>query len=179
MLWPACVSNSLIDYGQVKRLSDRERLDLARFMLLVDAAIKLDPRTDAHADKAAHARARACIAKAVFDLGVKTEHSDPDVAYEMNVVYYGRMDAAWLYPRNVIQWTDWIESRDSMKDITEVEHVVMVNMVGMMLRGLGEMLQQSRNLALCWRPFARQALQEKGLLEGVEKEIAAWYQKCE
>ena len=92
-------------------------------------------------------------------------------------MYYGRMDAAWLYPRNVLQWTDWIESRDSMKDISQVEHVVMVNMVGMMLRGLGEMLQQSRNLAVSWRPYAQQALQEKGLLAGVEKEIAAWSQK--
>lgn len=165
----------LIDYGQVKRLSDEERLSLARFLLLVDAAIKIDPRTDAHADPAAHVRARAAIAKAVFDLGVKTEKMDVDVAYEMNVVYYGRMDAAWLYPRNVLQWTDWMESRDPMKDISSVEHVIMVNMVGMMLRGLGEMLQQSRNLAVCWRPFARQALQEKGLLEGVEAEIATWF----
>ena len=39
----------------------------------------------------------------------------------------------------------------------------------------GEMLQQSRNLAISWRPFARQALQEKGLLKGVEAEIAAWH----
>ena len=40
-----------------------------------------------------------------------------------------------------------------------------------------EMLQQSRNLAVSWRPFAQQALREKGLLKGVEEEIAAWYSK--
>ena len=50
----------------------------------------------------------------------------------------------------------------------------MVNMATMMLRGLGEILQQSRNLAEVWRPIARQALAEKGRLAEVEAEIASW-----
>ena len=59
----------------------------------------------------------------------------------------------------------------------------MVNMVSLMRHpprhgpwGLGEMLQQSRNLAVCWKPYAERALREKGTLTEVEAEIASW--KC-
>ena len=37
-----------------------------------------------------------------------------------------------------------------------------------------EVLQQDRNLAEVWAPFARQALAEKGLLGEVEAEISSW-----
>ena len=33
---------------QVKRLSERERLNLAKGVLLVDAALRVDPRIDPH-----------------------------------------------------------------------------------------------------------------------------------
>ena len=41
----------------------------------------------------------------------------------------------------------------------------------------GEMLQQSRNLAVCWKPYAERALREKGTLTEVEAEIASWKHK--
>ena len=50
----------------------------------------------------------------------------------------------------------------------------MVNIASFMLRGLGEMLQQHRNLAVAWAPFATRALREEGLLAPVEAEIASW-----
>ena len=53
----------------------------------------------------------------------------------------------------------------------------MVNMASLMIRGLGEMLQQSRNLAVCWKPYAELALREKGMLTEVEAEIASWKHK--
>ena len=39
------------------------------------------------------------------------------------------------------------------------------------------MLQQSRNLAVCWKPYAERALREKGTLTEVEAEIASWKHK--
>ena len=39
------------------------------------------------------------------------------------------------------------------------------------------MLQQSRNLAVCWKPYAERALREKGALTEVEAEIASWKHK--
>ncbi|EOD33001.1 hypothetical protein EMIHUDRAFT_471617 [Emiliania huxleyi CCMP1516] len=168
----------LIDYGQVKRLTDQQRYDVAKAYLLVEAALRIDPKTDPQADPAAHARAKAAIARHQFEtLGVKTEKLDPEVAYEQACVYFGRMDAAWLYPLNVIQWSDSVEARDPLKDISACEYLVMLNMTTMMIRGLGEMLQQYRNLAAVWAPTARRALSEQpGLLETVEAEIRSWHE---
>ena len=158
-------------------MTDKERLDFAKIVMLVEAAIPLDPRTNPSVDRAAHAKAKASIAAQSRKSGVQTERMDEDVAYEMSVVYFGRMDAAWLYPMNLLQWTDSMEKRDPLKSLQEAECFVMVSTASMMLRGLGEMLQQSRNLATCWGPFARQALAEKGMLAEVEAEIASWHSK--
>ena len=89
-------------------------------------------------------------------------------------LYLGRMDAAWVYPRNFLQWTDHIQAEDAQGDLAGLEYFVMVNMASLMIRGLGEMLQQSRNLAVCWKPYAERALREKGTLAEVEAEIASW-----
>ena len=68
---------------QVKRLTDQQRYDVAKAYLLVEAALRIDPKTDPQADPAAHARAKAAIARHQFEaLGVKTEKLDPEVAYE-------------------------------------------------------------------------------------------------
>ena len=66
------------------------------------------------------------------------------------------------------------QARDPLGSIDDVDYFVMVNTSSMMLRGLGEMLQQYRNLAVSWGPMARKALQAEGKLKAVEAEIAAW-----
>ena len=165
---------ALIDYGQVKRIDDKERLDLAKLIMLVEAALKVDPRVDPNARPEVHARARKAIATFSREMGMKTEKDLDDSYYDQCVVYFGRMDAAFLYPRNVIQWSDWIQERDPLGNIDKVDYFVMVNTASMMLRGLGEMLQQYRNLAECWGPMARRALEEKNMLEDVEREIKTW-----
>ena len=106
--------------------------------------------------------------------GMKTEKMLASTAYELAMVYMGRMDAAWVYPRNFLQWTDHIQAEDAQGDLAGLEYFVMVNMASLMIRGLGEMLQQSRNLAVCWKPYAERALREKGTLAEVEAEIASW-----
>lgn len=90
----------------VDRLTEKERLDLAKALVLVDAAIQVDPRQDPSVDPAVHQRARTSVANAMFALGAQSERNDPDVHYQLSTVYLGRMDAAWLYPQNILQWTD-------------------------------------------------------------------------
>jgi len=104
----------------------------------------------------------------------QTEKGLDDSYYEMCCVYMGRMDAAFLYPRNVIQWSDYIQERDPLGNIDRVDYLVMINTASMMLRGLGEALGQYRNLAEAWGPMAEQAMAEKGRLGEVDAEIAAW-----
>jgi aarF domain-containing kinase len=167
----------LIDYGQVKRLTELERLNCAKAVLLVAASFEHDPRSNPKADLQAHARAKAAVAAHMHHQGMKTEKMLASTAYELAMVYMGRMDAAWIYPRNFLQWTDHIQAEDAQGDLAGLEYFVMVNMASLMVRGLGEMLQQSRNLAVCWKPYAERALREKGTLTEVEAEIASWKRK--
>lgn len=159
---------------QVKRLEERERLDLAKAFLLVEAAIKVDPKTNPDVPPEVHARARRSVVEHSRTMGIQTKHDLDETHYEIATVYLGRMDQAWLYPTNFIQWTDKMQERDPMGDIDKVDYLVMVNTASLMLRGLGEMLQQPRNVAHEWAPFARRALKEKGRLAEVEAEIASW-----
>jgi len=165
---------ALIDYGQVKRLTKEQRLEFAKTIVLTEAAIKVDPRTDRNVDPKVHARAKQSIVDHNIAIGMKTEKMLPQTLYELTTTWFGRMDAAWVYPLNMVQWTDKMQDLDPMGSLDDVDYVIMVTMASMMLLGLGQMLQQPRNLATMWAPFARQALEEEGLLEDVEKEIASW-----
>ena len=167
---------ALIDYGQVKRISDAQRYELSKTILLVDAAIKCDPRQTPDIPPEVHQRARQSIINYARQVGMKTKNDLDETLYEMNVVYMGRMDKAFVYPLNIIQWTDKMQTNDPMGELPpNLDYFIMVNMTTMMLRGLGEYLQQYRNAAACWAPFARQALAEKeGALEAVEAEIRGW-----
>ena len=167
---------ALIDYGQVKRISDEQRYELSKTILLVDAAIKCDPRQTPDIDPVVHQRARQSIIDYARHVGMNTKNDLDETMYEMNVVYFGRMDKAFVYPLNILQWTDKMQSNDPMGTLPpNLDYLIMVNMTSMMLRGLGEYLQQYRNAAACWAPYARQALAEKeGQLEAVEAEIRGW-----
>lgn len=168
----------LIDYGQVKRLTNQQRYVLAKAFLLVDAALEVDPRVNPSVDPLVHERAKESVVRHMFHgLGVVTRHHDTEVAYQQATVFLGRMDAAFLYPMNVLQWSDAMEAIDPLVDITECDFMVTLNLTTMMIRGLGEMMQQHRNLAKAWAPVARQALSETpGMLQQVEDEIRSWRQ---
>ena len=77
-------------------------------------------------------------------------------------------------PPASLQWSDKLEASDPVQSIDDVDYPVMTNTVTLMIRGLGEILNQSRDVATAWGPFARRALAEKGLLAAVEVEIASW-----
>ncbi len=165
---------ALIDYGQVKRLTDDERMKLAKGTLLVQAAIKVDPKMNPNINPKIHQRAMQSVVKHSKEIGMNTKYNYDETIYNMSTVYMGRMDFRWFYPDNFLQWADKMQDKDPMGDISEFDFLVMVNMTSMMLRGLGEMLQQPRNTADTWAPFARRALQEKNMLQEVEDEIASW-----
>jgi hypothetical protein len=167
---------ALIDYGQVKRVPLKDRLNLAKSILLVEAAIEVDPRTNPDVDPKVHKNARRSVAEHAKKIGMKTEKMLEDTLYQINVVYLGRMDKPFLYPDNALQWTDKMQSQDPMGNIDEIDYLVMVNMSSMMLRGLGEMLGQPRNVAVEYAPFCRTLLRQHGLLEAVEQEIKSWTQ---
>ena len=170
---------ALIDYGQVKRMTEKQRLDVARLVYVTAEAIRKDPRVDKDVDMEVHKRAKKSVVKHFQSLGGKTKYSDPEVGYEMCTVYFGRMDRAFIYPRNLIQWQEEMEGRDPLVNIDECDFLVMINVTSMMLRGLGQMLMQNHNIADDWQPLAVKALEDKdpALLQELKEEVAAWSAK--
>jgi hypothetical protein len=171
----------LIDYGQVKELPDAFRLQLAKAFVLTRAAIEVDPRSFKSSARSAkafdpqvHAEAKASLAQHMAAMGFRSQHMYDATMYEMACVYFGRDDAAWLWPLNFVQWSDSMQAKDPLGSLHEIEDAVMVVMTGLYLRGLGHALQQPRNLAAAWGPLAERALKEAGMLEEVHAEIAAW-----
>lgn len=136
-----------------------------------------DPRVNPAVPLEVHLRAKESIAQHMTSLGFKSKHMHPDTMYDMCTVYFGRDDATWLYPHNFIQWTDALQAKDPLGSLDEIEDAVMVSMVGLYLRGLGHALQQPRNIAKAWAPFAERALEEAGRLQEVEGVIKSWSSK--
>lgn len=166
---------ALIDYGQVKRIDLDTRLELARMLLLVDYAVKTDPRTTKKPATPAHLAARKAVAQAMIDGGFATKHPDDvDSIYELASVYYGRDDRLWIYPLNFQQWTDHMQRRNPVVNIDDCEDAVFIVRCAMLIRGLGHAVRQHRNLAAAWRPIAANLLRRHGRLRGVEAEIAAF-----
>ncbi|GMH80428.1 hypothetical protein TL16_g08543 [Triparma laevis f. inornata] len=126
---------ALIDYGQVKRIDDKARLDIAKMIVLVDEAIKVDPRTNPNVPPEVHAKAKKSIANFAKEIGMETEHMLDESFYEMCVVYFGRMDATFIYPKNILQWTDSMQEKDPLGNIDKVDYLVMLHTSSMMLRG--------------------------------------------
>ena len=140
-VWPPKLG--LIDYGQVKKLTNEQRYKLAKAILLVKAALEVDPRTDPSIEPIVHERAKESVVRHMFnEMGVITKFLDSDVVYQQATVFFGRMDAAWLYPLNVLQWSDKMEAKDPLVDISACDFLVMLHLTTMMIRGLGEMIQQ-------------------------------------
>ena len=69
---------------------------------MTDAAIKLDPRSNPKVDMEHHARAKAGVAKAFFDMGFRTDRNDPEVHYQMATVFLGRTDL--VLPGRTSSW---------------------------------------------------------------------------
>lgn len=164
---------ALVDFGQVKRIDRNTRIQLAKILLLVDAAIKTDPRSGA-TDPVAHEKARHAVARAMVDAGFETQHNDVDVIYEMASCYFGRDDRVWIYPKNFQQWTEEIQSRDPVKNLSQCEDFVFVVRCAMLLRGLGHMIHEHRNLATAWKPYAVRVLRESGDLESIHRTIRSF-----
>jgi aarF domain-containing kinase len=165
---------ALIDYGQVKRLNKKERIELSKGYLLVQAAIRVDPKLSPNIHPKIHERAVRSVANHSKSIGMNTKYNYDETLYNMSTVYLGRMDRRWFFPDNYLQWADKMQEKDPMGDISAFDYLVMVNMTSMMLRGLAEMLQQPRNTAETWAPFARKVLRENNKLKEIEDEIASW-----
>ena len=150
---------ALIDYGQVKRIKDKTRIELAKAILLIDKALKLDKEKDPEAYQENYDN----LVRHWYSIGFKTENCYPSTAYQAATVYLGRDDDAFLAPLNLFQFMDKMQSDDPVAECDEaMEEYMMVFRVTLMLRGFGHALHHHRNLAASWKPIAEKCLKQEG-----------------
>jgi hypothetical protein len=89
----------------------------------------------------------------------------------MASVYYGRDDKLWLSPYNFAQFTEALEAKDPISDMDLVEDYIFIVRAGLMIRGLGHVLQQHRPLCGAWRELAEKVLADEGLLLPLQESI--------
>lgn len=130
----------LIDYGQVKRLSEDDRLQLARLIVAL-----------ARDDKAA-------VVHLMAEAGFKTKRMDPHVLERIAVLFYDRDSKDVIGNLNVQTYLESLEARDPI--VAMADQFIMAGRLAMLMRGMGTMLAYPISIAQAWRPIAEQVIRE-------------------
>ena len=140
----------LIDYGQVMRLSDAQRLALAR---LIVAVPKYPSDGRARARTGARARAAAEVAAAASDLGFRTRRMSDEGLASLASYMFDR-DQPGLGPAQTLRA---IDAADPIVRLPE--DVILAARVSLLLRGTSQLLAQQRpSIAAAWADEARRAV---------------------
>ena len=132
----------LIDYGQVKRLTNEDRKDLSKLILLL-------------CDKKEKE-----VIDLVKQMGFTTEKNNDQVLYETVVMGFDSDELAFKAGMSIHQFMEEMNRRDKTKTIPE--QYVMVVRVSMLLRGIATLLGIQEPISVCdyWKPYAEQVLRD-------------------
>eukprot|EP00158_Paraphelidium_tribonemae_P004662 Partr_v1_DN26894_c2_g1_i2_m40184 putative AarF domain containing kinase len=129
----------LIDYGQVKEITEEQRYNFGKMILAILT------------------RDRDHIVDTVYALGMRTEKMDRDVAYELAVMVFDKDDEEIMQGLGFQQKLEEIDKRDRVK--TCPEYYIMAVRMGVILRGVASLLKQPPiSIAEAWADEARQAV---------------------
>ena len=134
----------LIDYGQVKRLTNEERLLFCK--LIISLA---DENKDG-------------VVKALKEAGYKSQRMDEDIMYTYARVAYDEDNETLTEGKHIQLFMEELHDRDPVETLPQ--QYIMASRVSILLRGLGHAVHQSRSVAKEWRPIAEKALQDAGEL---------------
>jgi aarF domain-containing kinase len=143
---------ALVDYGQVKTLSQHQRLQFAR---LIVALSRADHSNAAH---------RARVGALINDMGLHTARDDPDVCFEIAKIFFDVDDPIALKGKHIQVYLEDLYSRDA--SVAVGEEFVLAGRCSVMLRGLGHSLNQHRSGAKAWAPFAERVMVANGEVPG-------------
>jgi len=132
----------LIDYGQVKRLSDKDRHLLCRLVI----ALADDNKES--------------IVNLTKQTGFKTKSMNEDLIYKYSKVYFDEDYPKITDGKHIQLFLEDIQKQDPIIEMSKGE-IVMVSRASIMLRGLAHNLQQSRNVAKLWKPIAEGVLRRE------------------
>lgn len=134
----------MIDYGQVKRISEEQRIVYSKLIL-------------------AHARNdKEEIINIHFNgLGTITKNKDPEIAYLMSVFYNDRDTDEIKQGKNIAEFMDYLEAKDPM--ISLPEEYLFLSRVNILLRGMGKAFGMHIRMSKLWEEEARRCLESKGI----------------
>ncbi len=134
----------LIDYGQVKRLNLKQRINYAKLII-------------------AHARDdKKEIIRLHFDeVGTITKRKDPEIGHLMSVFYNDRDTDDICQGKNIAEFTDWLEAQDPM--IMLPEEYLFICRVNILLRGMGKAFGMKIRMSKLWEQEAKDFLRSQGV----------------
>jgi aarF domain-containing kinase len=134
----------LIDYGQVKKMTLKERITYAKLIL-------------------AHSRGDVDeIVRIHFhELGTKTKNLDKEVGYLMSCFYNDRDTDDVCRGMNIAEFIDWLEAKDPMVRVPE--EYIFVSRVNLMIRGMGKAFGIKLRMSKLWEQEAKAFLDSQGI----------------
>mmetsp|Transcript_21333 Transcript_21333/g.30895 ORF Transcript_21333/g.30895 Transcript_21333/m.30895 type:complete len:146 (+) Transcript_21333:1647-2084(+) len=134
----------LIDYGQVKELTNEERLLFCKLII----ALADDDKKD--------------IIRLMKQSGYESQNMNEDIIYRFAKVSYDEDNDELTEGKHIQVFMEDLEGQDPIIHLPQ--QYIMIGRASVMLRGLGHALHQSRSVAKIWRPIAVRVLEEEGLL---------------
>lgn len=125
----------LIDYGQVKRLDMKTRVDIAKLIIAL-----------------AHDNKEEVVRVMIEDHNLVTQHNDPYVIYKLAQISWNRDDREMCEGKNIQLFFESLGERDPV--ISNRDEFIMPSRMAVMLRGLSFALKYPVKPAEIWLPFA-------------------------
>lgn len=133
----------LIDYGQVKSISKKDRILLCKLYIALD---------DDNRDE---------ISRLMDESGFRTKYSKEDIMYKYCKLYLDQDNMALFGGKHMQVFIEELEKTDPVENIPR--DLIMVHRTTLLLRGLAHALNQSRSVARAWRPIAEKVLKGEGI----------------
>lgn len=134
----------LIDYGQVKTMTEEERINYAELIL-------------------AHARNDVKeVVRIHFDvLGTKTRYRNEEIAYKMSAFYNDRNTHDITQGMSIANFIDYLEAQDPMVSLPE--KYIFASRVSVMIRGMGNAFGLKLRMSPLWASEAQAFLDKKNM----------------
>jgi aarF domain-containing kinase len=133
----------LIDFGQVKTITRKDRRNIARMLLLLSQ----DPHRKQEAVQLAQS------------LGFETVMNDPETIYKVCMIFFDRDDLQVTEGMGLQQYMEMLNRKDRGKSLPE--QYIMAGRLCIILRGLGAILGPNHppiSLAHQWKKLAQQSV---------------------
>lgn len=166
---------ALVDYGQVKTLTQEQRLKFARLIVALskcdhpeivyqrkNGSSTISPNASAAQteEERRHEEAKKLVVQRMREMDFRTTKNDPEIVFRLAQLYFDRDDRIVTEGMHVQEYVEYLSSNDAVDKIND--DYVLIGRCALMLRGLGHALNQHRSTTHAWVPFARQILLEAG-----------------